>query len=75
MSLRIADLPSPVQLAFDISPLSEPRFTGVSNVVAKLLEHFRSACPERLHPFHRGLLVPDAVVARVLATKNGTELN
>jgi glycosyltransferase involved in cell wall biosynthesis len=74
MSLRFADLPPHVQLAFDISPLGVPRFTGMSTVVAKLLAHFRSACGGRLHAFSCGVLVPEAIIGEVLGSASGVAL-
>jgi glycosyltransferase involved in cell wall biosynthesis len=74
MNLRFTDLPPYIQLAFDVSPLGVLRFTGVSNVVAKLLEHFRCACAERLHAFNCGVLVRDEVIGQVLASRSGGPL-
>ncbi|HLH97595.1 MAG TPA: glycosyltransferase family 1 protein [Xanthobacteraceae bacterium] len=74
MSYRFADLPPHIQVAFDISPLGEIRFTGISNVVAKLLAHLRSVCGGRLHAFSCGVVVPEAVISEVLASASGVAL-
>jgi glycosyltransferase involved in cell wall biosynthesis len=74
MTARLADLPPHVRLAFDITPLSLERFTGISNVVYRLLCHFRSTYQDRIDLFDSGFILSDPIVNEVIEAKSGAVL-